>query len=1223
MKKLFLLLTAVLLSAGMVVQAAQPVGKNSTPKQCQLIQKSAGSSTFYVKILATNNYGGANKYIFLANVTMNSPTSISGTHFFYNENDNNCYWVQQFNSSTGAVYIDCPICGNLTFTRIGTDASTGAPKYRIQLATGMGYNNALQTGFEATWELPVFCKQSDGTTTIELTDELEDTHNYTQHYYWDDMVVEGSLYVASNYAVVRSQVQANRTDFGETCYPALNLDFIVDPNKENKTNGYLSACSHGWYVPYYGTWSNVYTSTSRLNNSSYVGYIVKDAKVGTSNNNSVAAASYFAPNTQNIYKFTGGTIYILNGSADNHPYFYCDMVSSGTTILTTIGNAPVYTITYKDQGNVAFSGVHGSGYPTTHTFGKATTLVNPTKSGYTFDGWYTNSACTTSAGSSIGATAQQANFTLYAKWTASAPTTHTLTLNVTGNGTVTAYSNNNGEFVTFTNNEAEIENEDEIVITYTPAAGYHVGTHTDSEEGNINSGDGIFMDGDHTITVTFEPDVYTITYKDQGDVAFTGTQTDAPTTHTYGTATTLKIPTKDGYNFGGWFTASDCQSGAVGNTTSASLGATDYTADITLYAKWEVSSRTVTQSVGANGTLAVYNVTASEDVVFTNNTAEVADGTTLRITATGNTGYHLNTLTVGGNIFTSGNTYNVTSNVTIAATFAPNTNTAYTVKHYQQNLDGTYPSTPTETQNLTGTTATNVTPAVKSYTGFTAPSTQTEAILADGTLVIEYQYTRNTYTLTWTTDGDALTGDYTHGTVAYGTTIAQPATPTKTGYTFNVWSPTPAATMPAANTEYTATWTAKQYNITYKDQGDAAFSGVHGSGYPTKHTYGSATELVSPTKSGYNFLGWYDNSECTGDAITTIAANSITADITLYAKWEVAARTVTITAPTNGTITVSYNDGSAQSFTSGSRNIAPGTTLTITAVGTSGHDLATLTVGGKGFTSGNTLTLTENITIVATFGLTLCESCNNAHYNSFLDNDGRTENVIYNRTFVQGRWSTLCLPFNVSSAQMTNLRMKGRVYEFRYATGNANDGNKVTLYFSAPVSLEAGKCYIVNANNALAGRSSFVFNNVTFNLAADKVADLTVADAYDGLDGYSDPSQTDNKIELVGTLRKGTLKIKDSENTYMGLKENKIYYPNTTSGSTVLAYRGVFRSINGASLEVMERVRIVVDGEDAGELEVVNGELQAVPETRKFIRDGVLYIEREGVIYDAAGQRVE
>ena len=90
----------------------------------------------------------------------------------------------------------------------------------------------------------------------------------------------------------------------------------------------------------------------------------------------------------------------------------------------------------------------------------------------------------------------------------------------------------------------------------------------------------------YTITANFAGDQYSITYKDQGGGAFSGTQTSAPTTHTYGTATTLKIPTKTGYNFGGWFTASDCSTGAVGNTTSASLGATAYTDDITLYAKW-------------------------------------------------------------------------------------------------------------------------------------------------------------------------------------------------------------------------------------------------------------------------------------------------------------------------------------------------------------------------------------------------------------------------------------------------------------------------------------------------------------------------------------------------------------------------------------------------------------------------------------------------------------
>lgn len=82
-------------------------------------------------------------------------------------------------------------------------------------------------------------------------------------------------------------------------------------------------------------------------------------------------------------------------------------------------------------------------------------------------------------------------------------------------------------------------------------------------------------------------------------------------------------------------------------------------------------------------------------------------------------------------------------------------------------------------------------------------------------------------------------------------------------------------------------WTANEYTITYKDKDDAAFSGVHGSGYPTKHIYGTATALVNPTKAGYTFDGWYDNATCTGSALTEIGATAYTADFTLYAKWTI------------------------------------------------------------------------------------------------------------------------------------------------------------------------------------------------------------------------------------------------------------------------------------------------------------------------------------------------
>ena len=42
--------------------------------------------------------------------------------------------------------------------------------------------------------------------------------------------------------------------------------------------------------------------------------------------------------------------------------------------------------------------------------------------------------------------------------------------------------------------------------------------------------------------------------------------------------------------------------------------------------------------------------------------------------------------------------------------------------------------------------------------------------------------------------------------------------------------------------------------------------------------------LENPTKSGYKFVGWYDNENLTGEAITEISAGTM-GDVTLYAKW--------------------------------------------------------------------------------------------------------------------------------------------------------------------------------------------------------------------------------------------------------------------------------------------------------------------------------------------------
>ena len=150
------------------------------------------------------------------------------------------------------------------------------------------------------------------------------------------------------------------------------------------------------------------------------------------------------------------------------------------------------------------------------------------------------------------------------------------------------------------------------------------------------------------------------------------------------------------------------------------------------------------------------------------------------------------------------------------AQWIANTNTAYTVKHWQQNLENNE-YTLFETQNLTGTTDTEVTPAVKNYTGFTAPATQTKTIAADGSMEIAYYYTRNTYTITWV-DGNGTT-IATDEAVKYGSTpVYTGATPTKAEdenytYTFNdTWSP--AITSVTRDATYTA-----QFNAVSKETG--------------------------------------------------------------------------------------------------------------------------------------------------------------------------------------------------------------------------------------------------------------------------------------------------------------------------------------------------------------------------------------------------------------------
>lgn len=180
-------------------------------------------------------------------------------------------------------------------------------------------------------------------------------------------------------------------------------------------------------------------------------------------------------------------------------------------------------------------------------------------------------------------------------------------------------------------------------------------------------------------------------------------------------------------------------------------------------------------------------------------------------------------------------------------------------------------------------------------------------------LTLYTKWTLNSHILTWNLDGGSISAAGTPaGTVAYGTELVAP-TVTRTGYTFNAWSPAVDATMPDNDVTYTATWTAKQYAITYKDKDDAAYSGDKTDGRPTgcpaNHTYGSATDLPYGVKAGYRFDGWFTTSACTGDPITSIASDE-EGPFTLYAKWT-ASHTFTFSknGVVDGTLTLGQVEG--------------------------------------------------------------------------------------------------------------------------------------------------------------------------------------------------------------------------------------------------------------------------------------------------------------------------
>lgn len=164
----------------------------------------------------------------------------------------------------------------------------------------------------------------------------------------------------------------------------------------------------------------------------------------------------------------------------------------------------------------------------------------------------------------------------------------------------------------------------------------------------------------------------------------------------------------------------------------------------------------------------------------------------------------------------------------------------YTVHHWKQKTTGiasthddkNYELAETETKKAQ--IGSKVTPAVKTYTGFDSPKTQTKVVTADGKMVIDYYYERHLYNVTLNA-GTGIEKTIGAGPYRYGQSVTIDAN-VKEGYHWLNWTGNYTGgsggdqtvdtkkftfTMPSADVTMTASAEANKYTIHFDPNGGA------------------------------------------------------------------------------------------------------------------------------------------------------------------------------------------------------------------------------------------------------------------------------------------------------------------------------------------------------------------------------------------------------------------
>jgi uncharacterized repeat protein (TIGR02543 family) len=560
-------------------------------------------------------------------------------------------------------------------------------------------------------------------------------------------------------------------------------------------------------------------------------------------------------------------------------------------------------------------------------------LPDPTRAGYTFNGWYTLAS---GGVQYTDGTAVMADITLYAHWSTG---TYTVTFDV------------NGGNVLDTGQETRTVNQDAAVGTLPVPShtGYTFNDWYTLASGGTQYADGTAVTADITLYAHWSTGSYTVTFDVNGGNPL-GADQEARTINYGAVIGSLPAPVREGYIFDGWYTL------ASGGTQYAD--GTAVTADITLYAHWSTGTYTVTVSFNVNGGSALdtgqETRTVNHDAAIGVLPAPVREGYIFA-------GWY--TLSSGGDQYTDGTA--VTADITLYAHWSTGT---YTVTVSFNVNGGSALSAGQETRTVNHDAAIGVLP-VPARTGYTFTGWYTLASggvqYTDGTAVtaditLYARWTIISYTVTFNVNGgNALGAGQGSRSVNYGAAIGTLPVPTRAGYTFSGWY-----TLASGGVQYTDTliitadlalyahWTIISYTVSFNVNGGNAL----GVGQETRAVnYGAAIgTLPAPTRAGHVFSGWYTLAS---GGVQYTDGTIVTADITLYARWTIISYTVTF----------NVNGGNALGMGQETRAVNYGAAIGTLPVPTrAGHVFSgwyTLASGGVQYTDGTAVT--ADITLYA------------------------------------------------------------------------------------------------------------------------------------------------------------------------------------------------------------------------------------------------------------------